>query len=122
MNDQWQRILTLDRWLRERRKVVAKEAARELGVDERTIRRDLKEVLAGQCKLPIQYDRQQRVWSYEGTPAPLPATLISESDRFALPLSLQSVEQYRGTPILRKAPAHLRPASGLNAARDADQL
>ena len=102
MNDQWQRVLTLDRWLRERRKVVAREAARELGVDERTIRRDLKEVLAGQCKLPIRYDRQQRVWSYEGTPAPLPATLISESDRFALLLSLQSVEQYRGTPIYEK--------------------
>jgi predicted DNA-binding transcriptional regulator YafY len=102
MNPQWQRILTLDRWLRKRRQLVAKEAARQLGVDERTIRRDLKDVLGREWNLPIQYDRQRRVWFYAGTPASLPATIVSESDRFALLLSLQSIEQYRGTPIYEK--------------------
>ncbi len=102
MKDQLQRVLTLDRWLWAGRRVVAKNAAAELGVDERTIRRDLKEVLAGQWRLPVRYDRAQRIWFYEGEAAPLPATLISESDRFALLLSLQSIEQYRGTPIYEK--------------------
>ncbi len=54
------RILALDRWLRDGRRVVAVEAAREFGVDERTIRRDLKEVLAGKHGLPVRYDRGQR--------------------------------------------------------------
>ena len=63
MKDQWQRIMTLDRWLRERR---------------------------------------QRFWYYDGAPAPLAATVVSESDRFALLLSLQSIDQYRGTPIYEK--------------------
>ena len=102
MKTQMQRILTLDRWLRSRRRVVAKEAATELGVDERTIRRDLIEVLGGQWKLPVRYDRRQRVWYYEGEPTALPATIVSDSDRFALLLSLQSIEQYRGTPIYQK--------------------
>jgi proteasome accessory factor B len=97
-----QRILTLDRWLRQGRRVVAKDAAAELGVDERTIRRDLKQVLAGEWKLPIKYDRAERVWFYEGDATSLPATIISSADRQALLLSLQAVEQFRGTPIHRQ--------------------
>jgi len=99
MTSQMQRILTLDRWLRQGRRVVAKDAAEELGVDERTIRRDLKEIMEGEWKLPIRYDRSQRVWFYDGDSTALPATIISSADRLALLLSLQSVEQYRGTPL-----------------------
>lgn len=99
MNVRMKRVLTLDRWLRQGRRVVAKDAAQELGVDERTIRRDLKEIMEGQWKLPIKYDRSQRVWFYDGDATALPATIISSADRLALLLSLQSVEQYRGTPI-----------------------
>ena len=102
MNSQWRRILTLDRWLREGRRLVAKQAAKEMGVDERTIRRDLKEMTAGDFNLPVAYDRRERVWYYKTSPASLPATIVSESDRFALLLSLQSTEQYRGTPIYGK--------------------
>jgi predicted DNA-binding transcriptional regulator YafY len=102
MSSQMQRILTLDRWLRSQRRVRAKDAAAELGVDERTIRRDLKDVLTGQWKLPVRYDRSRREWYYEGPAAPLPATIVSDSDRFALLLSLQSIEQYRGTPIYHR--------------------
>jgi predicted DNA-binding transcriptional regulator YafY len=97
-----QRLITLDRWLRTRRRVVAKEAAKLLGVDERTIRRDLKQVLAGECNLPLKYDRRKREWYYDGEASPLPTTLISDTDRFALLLSLQSIEQYRGTPIYQR--------------------
>jgi proteasome accessory factor B len=102
MNSQMKRALTLDRWLRSQRRVRAKDAAVEFGVDERTIRRDLKEVLAGQWKLPVRYDRRQREWYYEGQVSPLPATIICDADRFALLLSLQSAEQYRGTPIYQR--------------------
>lgn len=89
----------LDRWLRSGRRVVAKEAARELGVDERTIRRDLKQVLADQYRLPVRYDRGQRVWYYEGEAATLPGTLVSTADRLALLIGLHAAEQFRGTPI-----------------------
>ncbi len=99
MNAQTRRILTLDRWLRQGRRVVAKEAARELAVDERTIRRDLKQVMIGQWKLPVEYDRRQRIWFYAGETAALPGTIVSASDRFALLVSLRSAEQYRGTPL-----------------------
>jgi predicted DNA-binding transcriptional regulator YafY len=96
---QMQRALALDRWLRARRRITAKQAAADLGVDERTIRRDLKQVLGGEWNLPVRYDRSRREWYYDGEAAPLPATVVSESDRFALLLSLQSAEQYRGTPV-----------------------
>ena len=99
MNTQMRRILPLDRWLRQGRRLVAKAVAEELGVDERTIRRDLKEVMTGEWKLPIRYDRSQRVWYYDGEATALPGTIISSADRLALLLSLQSVEQYRGTPL-----------------------
>jgi proteasome accessory factor B len=99
MNAQTRRILTLDRWFRQGRRVVAKQAADELGVDERTIRRDLKQVMAGEWNLPVQYDRSQRVWFYAGDTAALPGTIVSASDRLALLLSLRCVEQYRGTPV-----------------------
>jgi proteasome accessory factor B len=102
MNTQMRRILTLDRWLRQGRRVVAKQAAQELGVDERTIRRDLKQAMAREWKLPVRYDRSQRVWYYSGETAPLPGTIVSATDRLALLLSLRSVEQYRGTPLYRQ--------------------
>ena len=88
--------------LRAGRRIVAVEAARELGVNERTIRRDLKQIMIGQWRLPVRYDRRQRQWHYDGESAPLPATIISDSDRFALLLSLRSIEQYRGTPLFEK--------------------
>lgn len=93
------RIFTLDRWLRSGRKVVATEAARELCVDERTIRRDLKQVLAGQYGLPVRYDRGQRVWYSDGDAATLPGTLVSTADRLALLIGLHAAEQFRGTPV-----------------------
>jgi predicted DNA-binding transcriptional regulator YafY len=99
MNAQTRRIFTLDRWLRQGRRVVAKAAAQELGVDQRTIRRDLKEVMTRQWNLPVQYDRSQRVWYYTGDATALPGTIVSAVDRLALLLSLRSVEQYRGTPL-----------------------
>ena len=99
MNSQMQRVLTLDRWLRQGRRVVARQAAAEMGVDERTIRRDLKQVMAGEWKLPVRYDRTRRAWYYDGEAATLPGTIVSAADRQALLLSLRSVEQYRGTPL-----------------------
>lgn len=99
MNAQTRRVLTLDRWLRQGRRVVAKQAATEMGVDERTIRRDLKQVMAGEWNLPVQYDRSQRAWYYAGDSAAIPGTIVSATDRLALLLSLRSVEQYRGTPL-----------------------
>lgn len=93
------RVVALDRWLRDGRRVVAVEAARELGVDERTIRRDLKEVLAGEYGLPVRYDRRDRVWYYEGEVASLPGTMVSTADRLALLIGLHAADQFRGTPI-----------------------
>ncbi len=93
------RILTLDRWLRGGRRVVAAEAAREFGVDERTVRRDLKEVLAGKYRLPVRYDRHQRAWYYEGEVTSLPGTMVSTADRLALLIGLHAAEQFKGTPV-----------------------
>lgn len=69
MKGRLQRIYTLDRWLRQGRRIVAKEVAVELGVDEKTIRRDLTEVLRDEWRLPLQYDRGERVWYYAGEAA-----------------------------------------------------
>jgi predicted DNA-binding transcriptional regulator YafY len=96
---QQERIYTLDRWLREKRRIVAKTAAAELGVDEKTVRRDLTRVLRDRYRLPVAYDRAAKVWFYSSDAAPLPATLVSGADRLALLLSLQAAEQFRGTPI-----------------------
>ena len=99
MRDRQQRIFELDRRLRAGRPVVARSVAAELGVDEKTIRRDLTEVLRDQYRLPVAFDRRTRQWSYAGHAAPLPATLVSTADRLALLLSLQASEQFRGTPV-----------------------
>jgi predicted DNA-binding transcriptional regulator YafY len=97
-----QRILMLDRRLRAGRPVVAKTVAAELGVDEKTIRRDLTQVMRDQYRLPVVYDRTRREWSYGGPAEQLPATLVSSEDRLALLLSLQATEQFRGTPVHEK--------------------
>ena len=60
MNSQWRRIIILDRRLCAGRHIVAREFAREMGVDERTIRRDLKEMQFGEYHLPLAYDRRER--------------------------------------------------------------
>src|SRR5215217_6755155 len=99
MNGQLRRAYTLDRWLRAKRRIFAKDAAVELGVDERTVRRDLKEVLAGEWGLTVRYDRSRREWYYDGAAAPVPPMVVGEADRLALLLSLRSAEQYRGTPM-----------------------
>lgn len=102
MNSQMRRAITLDRWLRSGRRVTAVIAAQELGVNERTIRRDLLEVLGREWRLPICYDRSTRCWYYDGATTALPSTVVAESDRFSLLVSLQAAEQYKGTPLYER--------------------
>jgi len=102
VNNQEKRILRLDAMLRDHEHLVANVVCSRLGVDERTIRRDLMQLR--KLGAPLRYERSRRMWYYEpGRPLPhlqkLPGFLATTTDRFALLLSLAAIEEFRGTSI-----------------------
>ncbi len=95
----WKRIRHLDLRLRDGTFPSKRALARECGVSQKTIQRDI-EAMRLELDAPITYEAARRGYRYE-TEYALPAASLSERDLFALLVAENAVAQYVGTPAHR---------------------
>lgn len=93
----WQRMLALDRSIRAGEFPNARKLGDHLGVDPRTIHRDI-EFLRDRMGVPLEYDPVQHGYFYRDANYVLPAIPMTEGELVALFLAERALRQYRGTP------------------------
>lgn len=97
-----ERILHIDRLLREDTYPSRKEIAKTFEVSVKTVERDL-EYMRDRLGAPLEYDRERRGYYYEEPGFYLPALFMSEGDALALFLSHHMASAWRGTPLAETA-------------------
>lgn len=97
-----ERILHIDRLLREDTYPSRKEIAQTFEVSVKTVERDL-EYMRDRLGAPLEYDRERRGYYYEEPGFYLPALFMSEGDALALFLSHHVGSAWRGTPLAETA-------------------
>lgn len=105
------------------RPFTAVQAAGELEVSERTVRRDL--CYASTLGWDVTYDAGRRTWTSPDGQLPLPAIDLTEGEAVALLVADQALRAYAGTPfapLLRTAFDKIVAALGSPVTLDADQV
>lgn len=97
-----ERILHIDRLLREDAYPSRKDIADTFEVSVKTVERDL-EYMRDRLGAPLEYDRDRRGFYYEEKGFYLPALFMSEGDALALFLSHHVGSAWRGTPMAETA-------------------
>jgi predicted DNA-binding transcriptional regulator YafY len=97
-----ERILHIDKLLREDTYPSRKAIAETFEVSVKTIERDL-EYMRDRLGAPLEYDRERRGFYYEEPGFYLPALFMSEGDALALFLSHHIGSAWRGTPLAETA-------------------
>ena len=97
-----ERILHIDKLLREDAFPSRREIAETFEVSVKTIERDL-EYMRDRLGAPLEYDRERRGFFYETEGFYLPALFMSEGDALALFLSHHIGSAWRGTPLAETA-------------------
>lgn len=97
-----ERILHIDRLLREDAYPSRKDIADTFEVSVKTVERDL-EYMRDRLGAPLEYDRDRRGFYYEEKGFYLPALFMSEGDALALFLSHHVASAWRGTPMAETA-------------------
>ena len=70
--------------------------AEELGVDRRTIRRDLAE-MRDELRAPVEFNRERRGYWYSEPTYRLPAFVLAEGELISLFLAERMMREFRGT-------------------------
>lgn len=96
--------------------------ARELEVNEKTIRRDI-EFMRNRLNLPVEFDYVRNGYHYTSEVSAFPTMQITEGELFALVVAEKALQQYRGTSFekpllsaLRKMEQSLPDTISLNLA------
>jgi proteasome accessory factor B len=97
-----ERILHIDRLLREDGYPCRRDIAEAFEVSIKTVERDL-EYMRDRLGAPVAYDRNRRGYFYEEPGFYLPALYMSEGDALALFLSHHVGSAWRGTPFSETA-------------------
>ncbi len=95
---QYQRLLFVDREIREGRFPSCATIARKWEVSAKTIQRDV-DYLKYDMKAPIEYDKSKHGLYYGDKTWFLPAIILNEGDILALLIGSQALEMYKGTPV-----------------------
>ena len=95
---QYQRLLFVDREIREGRFPSCATIARKWEVSAKTIQRDV-DYLKYDMKAPIEYDKARHGLYYGDKTWFLPAVLLNEGDILALLIGSQALAMYKGTPV-----------------------
>lgn len=93
-----ERILYIDKLLREDAYPSRKDIANAFEVSVKTVERDL-EYMRDRLGAPLEYDRDRRGFYYETEGFYLPAVYMSEGEALALFLSHHVGSAWRGTPL-----------------------
>jgi len=97
-----ERILHIDRLLREQAYPSRRRIAEAFEVSVKTVERDL-DYMRDRLGAPLEYDRQKRGYYYEEQGFYLPALYMREGDALALFLSHHVASAWRGTPLAESA-------------------
>lgn len=97
-----ERILHIDKLLRDDAYPSRKEIAESFEVSVKTVERDL-EYMRDRLGAPLEYDRERKGYFYEEPGFYLPALFMSEGDALALFLSHHMASAWRGTPLAETA-------------------
>lgn len=92
-----QRLLALDRAIRDGNYPNASSIARDLEVDPRTIHRDIA-FLRGSWGAPLEFCQAKNGYRYTEPDFALPTLRVSEGELAALFLAERLMQQYRSTP------------------------
>ncbi len=95
---QYQRLLFIDRKIREGRYPSCASLGAEWEVSAKTIQRDI-DYLRDQMGAPIAYDRSRHGLYYADKSWFLPAVILNEGDILALLVGTQALDLYKGTPV-----------------------
>ncbi|MGC8763726.1 MAG: helix-turn-helix transcriptional regulator [Acidobacteriota bacterium] len=95
---QLERILEIDRWIREKRYPTAERLAEALEVRRRVIFKD-RRFMIDRLGAPIVYDRAHGGWTYSDPTYALPTILVTEGELLAFFLSVEVARRYLGTPF-----------------------
>lgn len=91
--------------------------ARELGVSQKTVQRDV-DFMRDQLGLPIEYDAPRHGYRYGVEVSSFPTVNVTEGEVVSLLVAQRALEQYRGTPFERA----LQSAFGKLAASLSDTI
>ena len=100
----YNRILFIDKRIRENSYPNANQLAQQYEVSPRTIKRDI-EWLRDFHNAPIEYDRQKHGYFYREKGFTLPAFQITEGELFSVALAEKVLSQYKNTPLHEKLQA-----------------
>ncbi len=95
---QLERIMEIDRWIREKRYPTAERLAEALEVKRRVIFKD-RRFMIDRLGAPIVYDRAHGGWAYSDPAYALPTILVTEGELLAFFLSVEVARRYLGTPF-----------------------
>jgi predicted DNA-binding transcriptional regulator YafY len=98
---QWHRVMALDQKIRDGEFPSAPSFAKEWGVSDRTIRRDI-DFLRDFFNAPIEYNPSKYGYYYSSPCFRLATTLMSKEDLLALALGVRVLEAYRGEGMAEK--------------------
>jgi proteasome accessory factor B len=101
---QAERLLDLDRRLRNKEYPNCTSFAEEWEISTKTAQRDL-EYLQDRMGAPLQYDPLNRGYFYTESTFMLPAVQMNEGELAALLMGSKVLEQYKGTPMAEKLSA-----------------
>jgi predicted DNA-binding transcriptional regulator YafY len=109
---QAERLLELDRRLRNKEYPNCTSFAVEWEVSTKTVQRDI-EFLKDRMGAPLEYDALQRGFYYTEPTFMLPAVQMNEGELAALLMSSRVLEQFKGTPLAEKLTAIFEKLSAL---------
>lgn len=97
----YERMLDIDRRIRENRYPSVNDLVNDWELSNRTIKRDIA-YMKDRLQAPIEYDCRKKGYYYTESTWSLPAVTLKEGDLFPLILAHHALAQYRNLPVTRK--------------------
>jgi predicted DNA-binding transcriptional regulator YafY len=97
---QWERVLKIEKRIRDGGFPSRALLAEKLEVTERTVQRDIT-FMKDRFGAPIGYNRREGGYFYTEPSWFLPSVPLTEGELFSLLIARQAVAQYRGTPVVQ---------------------
>lgn len=109
---QLERLLEIDRQLKENNFPNCSQLARRFEVTSKTIHRDIQ-FMQERLNAPIEYDKQRKGYYYENPTFMMPALSMSEGELTALLLASRTLAEFQGTPVALKLRQMFNKLSGM---------
>ncbi len=109
---QVERLLEIDRQLKENSYPNCSRLAQQFEVTTKTIHRDIQ-FMQARLNAPIEYDKQRKGYYYENPTFMMPALSMSEGELTSLLLASRTLSEFQGTPVAQKLRQMFTKLSGM---------